>query len=170
MAPLVRRSWAPRGQTPILYQRTRSHQKVSVIAAICVQPCNGNVHLYFRLHPDENINKDTVLAFLRHLLRQVDSPIIIIWDRLMAHRSAKVRDFINEQKRLHAFFLPPYAPELNPVENLWAYLKMNPLANYASSDVFSLATRARRHARSVQRKPLLLTAFLKKSPLFFDTK
>ena len=56
---------------------------------------------------------------------------------------------------------------LNPAENLWAYLKMNPLANYAAGDLESLATRTRHHARSVQRKRLLLRAFLKRSPLFF---
>jgi transposase len=124
MAPLVRRSWARRGKTPILFQCTRSHQKVSIIAAICVNPRTDRIHLYFRLHPDENINADSVISFLRQLLRQVDGPIILIWDRLMAHRAAKVRRFIDRRAELQSFFLPPYAPELNPVENVWGYLKM----------------------------------------------
>lgn len=167
MAPLVRRTWARRGKTPILFQCTRSHQKVSIIAAICVTPRTDRIHLYFRLHPDENINADSVISFLRQLLRQVDGPIILIWDRLMAHRAVKVRRFIDRRAELQSFFLPPYAPELNPVENVWGYLKMNPLANYAASDFESLAWRTRSHACSVQRKQQLLLAFVKHSPLFF---
>ena len=48
MSPLVRRSWAPRGVTPILYQRTRRREKVSAIAALCVAPTRDLIHLYFR--------------------------------------------------------------------------------------------------------------------------
>src|SRR3989442_37037 len=46
MAPLVRRTWAPRGQTPILLQRTRSHDKVSVTAVLTVSPRRRRVSLY----------------------------------------------------------------------------------------------------------------------------
>lgn len=170
MAPLVRRSWAQRGNTPIFYQRTRFHQKVSIIAALCVDLSTDRIHLYFRLHPDENIKADSVIGFLRQLLRQLDGPVILIWDRLTAHRAQKVRHFIDKKPELQSFFLPAYAPELNPVENVWGYLKMNPLANYAPSDIESLTSRTRRHACSVQRKPQLLNAFLKRSPLFFGQK
>ena len=167
MAPLVRRTWARRGNTPILYQRTRHHQKVSIIAAMCIDLRADRIHLYFRLYPGQNITGDSVVGFLGHLLRQLDGPAMLIWDRFMAHRAAKVKRFIGQRVQLESFFLPAYAPELNPVENVWGYLKMNPLANYAASDVESLATRARRHTRCVQRKPRLLHGFLKRSPLFF---
>ena len=50
MAPLVRRSWAPAGQTPVLYQRGAHHRKVSVIAALCVSPERDQLRFYFRLH------------------------------------------------------------------------------------------------------------------------
>ncbi len=59
----------------------------------------------------------------------------------------------------------PYAPELNPVEYAWSYLKMNPLANLAAPELDVLADSARRAARSVQRKPHLLRSFLAHSPL-----
>jgi hypothetical protein len=68
----------------VLYQRTRSHQKVSAIAALCIAPCRHRVHLYFRLHPDVNINADLVIEFLRHLVRQLDGPVVLVWDRLLA--------------------------------------------------------------------------------------
>ena len=161
MAPLVRRSWAPAGQTPILFQRTRSHKKVSVIAALCVAPKRDRVRLYFRLHQDANIRTPHVCDFLGQLSRQLGEPIVLIWDRLQAHRSKRTQAFLDRHREIHTAFLPPYAPELNPVEGLWSYLKMNPMANVALFDVDSLALTARRHARSVQRKERLLRAFFR---------
>lgn len=163
MAPLVRRSWAPRGHTPVLYQRTRSHKKVSVIAALCVSPAKDRVQLYFRLHPDANINAAYVVDFLKNLSRQLRRPVVLIWDRLQAHR--KANEFVRDSDSFYSFFLPPYAPELNPVENVWSYLKMNPMANKAPLDIDALAQTARHHGRSVQRKHNLLRSFLKHSPL-----
>jgi transposase len=165
MAPLVRRSWAPRGKTPVLVQRTRSHQKVSVIAALCVSPFRDRLELYFRLHLDRNIRTPEVLAFLRVLLEQLDAPVIVVWDRLQAHRSKKVRDFVAACPTLRTVHLPPYAPELSPVEYLWCYLKLNPLANVAFFQIAELAQAARRAARSVQHNQLLLRSFLRHSPL-----
>ncbi|MFQ5904765.1 MAG: IS630 family transposase [Candidatus Binatia bacterium] len=165
MAPLVRRGWRPRGQTPVLYQRTRSHQKVSAIAALCVAPDRNRIRLYFRLHPNTNINAGLVIEFLRHLVRQLDAPIVLVWDRLLAHRAGKVQAFIRENANLHADFFPPYAPELNPVENVWGYLKINPLSNRPFFDVDTLAQNTRSHGRSIQRKQWLLRSFIKHSPL-----
>lgn len=163
MAPLVRRTWAPRGQTPVLYQRTRSHKKVSVIAALCVSPTKDHVQMFFRLHPNANIDATYAADFLKNLSRQLQGPIVLIWDRLQAHR--KANNLVRDSYPIHSFFLPPYAPELNPVENVWSYLKMNPMANRAHMDVDDLVHTARHHGRSVQRKPPLLLAFLKHSPL-----
>lgn len=169
MAPLVRRSWAPRGQTPILYQRTRSHRKVSVIAALCIAPKRESVHLYFRLHPDANINAASVSDFLRILARQLKQPIVLVWDRFLPHRAKKIHSLIRNH-RIHPFLLPPYAPELNPVENVWSYLKNNPMANLTAFDVESLAEITRTHGRSVQKKKYLLHSFVKHSPLSLRLK
>lgn len=115
MAPLVRRSWAPRGHTPLLFQRTQSHKKVSVIAVLCVSPKRDLVRLYFRLHPDVNINAPLVLDFLKNLIIQLKkSPMILIWDRFLAHRAKKVQSFFWNSKILHSEYLPAYAPELKP--------------------------------------------------------
>jgi hypothetical protein len=83
MMPLVRRTWAPRGQTPLLRQRTNSYRKVSVIAALTVSPNRDRVQLFFRLHPQANINAPTVLSFLKHLGRHFQCPISLLWDRFM---------------------------------------------------------------------------------------
>ena len=166
MAPLVRRTWAPRGATPIMLQRGRSHGKVSAIAALVVSPARDRVRLFFRLHPDENIKTPLVVSFLRQLSRQLGrKPFLVVWDRLNAHRAKATTVFL---KKIGATFalLPPYAPELNPVEYVWSYLKANPMANDPHLDTSSLAGTARRHARSLQWRDELLRSFFKHTPLF----
>ena len=160
MAPLVRRSWSPRGVTPVLFHRTRHHRKVSMIAALCVSPNRTRVRLCFRLYPDRNITGSEVRYFLRHLLRHLHRPIVLIWDRLLAHRSVLVRRWIAAHPRLQPALLPPYAPELNPVETLFAYLKTNPLANLACLQLDDLRRRAHQHSRRLQHRPDLLRAFV----------
>ncbi|MFH0801823.1 MAG: IS630 family transposase [bacterium] len=167
MAPLVRRTWAPKGATPVLYQRGRSHQKVTAIAALYVPPERNGVRCCFRLHPDANINTSLVLSFLQQLSRQLKGkPFLVIWDRLNCHRAKSVTTFLSTFPAVGVEFLPPYAPELNPVEFVWGYLKTNPLANNPYLDVESLATAARRHGRSLQRRGCLLRSFIEHNPLF----
>ncbi len=170
MAPLVRRTWSMRGQTPFLYQRTRSHKKISVIGALRVAPYRRRLHLFFRLHADTNINGELVKGFLKNLLKQLKGPIVLIWDRWRPHSAKKVQTLVYKSKRLHIFFLPPYAPELNPMEYVWGHMKMNPMANLVITDIDSLADITRHHGRSLQRKQSLLRSFLKHTPLLLRLK
>ena len=63
-------------------------------------------------------------------------------------------------------FLPPYAPELNPVEYLWAWLKRHALANYCPNSIAELAHTTRGKLRSAQRRTTLVAAFWKQAELF----
>lgn len=166
MAPLVRRSWAPCGQSPVLRQRGAHHRKVSVIAALCVSPSRDQLRFYFRLHPDTDIAAPQVMAFLRHLDRELAYPWLLLWDRLNAHRARRTCDFLAARPWLQSHFLPAYAPELNPVEYAWSWLKTNPLANLVRLQLQELAAATRTHARALQRRPALLRSFLRHSPLF----
>ena len=62
--------------------------------------------------------------------------------------------------------LAPYAPELNPVENVWNYLKMNSMANEALYDLETLKKTTRRHGRTIQHRQPLLRSLMKHTPLF----
>jgi transposase len=166
MAPLVRRSWSPCGQTPLLYQRGRAHQKVSAIAALCVPPERDRVQMFFRLHPNQNIGACEVIGFLSHLDQELDGPWCLVWDRLNTHRARTTTEFLLNLKHVRTFWLPPYAPELNPVEYAWCNWKTNPLANFPLAETWELAEIARRAGFSVQRRPGLLRSFIQHSPLF----
>lgn len=165
-APLVRRTWSPPGQSPVLPHRTRAHQKVSVIAALCVPPTRDQVHVYFRLHANRNITATDVVAFLRQLQYHLDGASVLLWDRFQAHRANKVQTFLSRASRIHPVFFPPYAPELNPLEYAWGYLKGNPLANWAPLDLDQLLVGTRHSSQALHHRPALLRAFILHRPLF----
>jgi transposase len=119
MAPLVRRTWAPVGRTPVIYQRGRSHERVSMIAAITVSRRRRKTGLYFCLLANENVVTRSLLRFLSRLRRQLGTPMIVVWDRLNVHRSAWAR-IRRRNRSVRSVLLPPYAPEPNPVEPFWA--------------------------------------------------
>jgi transposase len=166
MSPLVRRTWAPTGKTPVLLQRGRSHKKVSAIAAIVVSPHARKANLYFRLHINTSIYAHLVTAFLRQLSSQISEKFIIVWDRLNTHRARKVSQWIVSRKHVSQVYFPPYAPELNPVEYVWGNVKTNPLANLPETDVEDLAYTAYRFTRKLQFNHTILKSFLKHSSLF----
>lgn len=170
-APVVRRTWAPRGQTPILRRVGRYHTKVSIIGAICGKPGKPeSVRAYFRLHPGRNLDGASCREFLRQLLGNVKGPVIVVWDRLNAHRGAKVKAFAAKQNgHLTLRYFPPYAPELNPIETAWAYLKAKILANHAPADEDELFRSATSGICRTRRSRQLLCSFIRHSGLsFFD--
>ena len=170
MAPHLRRTWAPIGTTPILYQRTRSREKVSMIAAITISPQRQRLGLYFSLLPNENVTMENLIPFLRQLRVHLPRGFLLLWDRLASHKGIDRRLFRERSGKIQAEFFPPYAPELNPVEGVWAYLKMNPLANLAPHDAIELSRRARSSTQKIQGDQGLLRSFLHRTGLFFSSQ
>ena len=103
--------------------------------------------LYFRFY-EGTIASQQVVEFLQALERQIDRPLLLIWDRLPAHRSWLVQEFLRaSQGRIEQVWLPAYAPELNPVEYVWAYWKQHELPNVCPKDYGDLSQTARRTLR-----------------------
>jgi len=122
-------------------------------------------NFYFRLHPGATGQKEGT-GFLKALLRHIGRPLLILWDRLPAHRSRRVREFLElSAGHIATEYLPPYAPELNRVEYSWAYSKQHELPNVCPKDYGALNQRARQAPR---RKPRLIPAFSKQLSPCFD--
>jgi hypothetical protein len=138
LQPLVRRTWAPRGQRPVMYCWDR-HDRLSVIAGLTLSAERRRVGLYFAIH-DQSVKTDQVESFIREVQRQVKKPLTVVMDRLPAHRSAAKR--LADDKRFVVEWLPGYAPDLNPVEALWSKTKYGDLANYVPHDVCDLEVEA----------------------------
>ncbi len=137
-------------------------EKLSVSAGLTLR------NFYCRLYPGA-IGELEVIDFLKAWVRPIDRPLLIVWDRLSAHRSRLVQEFIElSAGHIATESLPPYAPELNPVEYIWAYWKQHELPNVCPKDYGELSERARKALRRMRRKPRLITAFWKQSSLCFD--
>lgn len=152
------RTWAPRGQTPVLQYHFNWHQ-LSVMAGLSVR------RFYFRLFPGA-IRGPQVIEFLKALRTQLRRPLLVLWDGLPAHRSRLVRDYLESlDGAIQIERLPAYAPELNPVEYIWAYLKQHELPHFCAEDFAHLTTVARRRLASMQRRTTLVCAFWKQAEL-----
>jgi transposase len=136
MAPLVRRTWAPRGRRPVLQQRGRHREKVSIAGALWWAPWRRRqLGLIFQTLVDAYFNNQRSAAFLELLMREIPNRVVVIWDGGNMHKGDPIREAVERfQPRLTLEKLPPYAPMLNPVEPLWSWLKYSRLCNAAPAN------------------------------------
>ena len=152
--PAVARTYAPRGQTPILHEwLTRKH--LSVIAAVTSQ---GRWYGQVRECAFDAV---AVTEFLRHLLRVVPGKILVIWDGAPIHRSRIIKAFLQAESggRLELEPLPGYAPDLNPLDaGVWHWLKDVALANVCAADLAELKKELRAAINRLRHKPAVIKA------------
>jgi transposase len=163
LQPVVRRTWAPRGQTPVLDCWDR-HDRLSVISAISLSPQRRRLGLYFDI-VDHNIVTDDFVAFLEHLLDRIRRPIILVLDRWPVHRSGVRKIQARFGRRVQVEWLPPYAPELNPTEQVWNHTKYADLANFVPDDVLELGQAVAGSLRDKCQNQSLLRSFFQHAEL-----
>ena len=163
LIPNVRRTWAPRGQTPIVWHRYR-RDKISAISAVTVSARRRRVGLYIHFHPDQNITHVEVAVFLRALLRHLHGHVLVVWDGGSIHKGPDVRTLLARCPRLHVERFPGYAPELNPDELVWAHFKAA-LANGRPDDLDELLAALCRLTIKVRTRPDLIRSFIAGSDL-----
>ena len=146
------RTWAPRGQTPVLHE-TFNWKILSLIAGIT--PWS----FYFRIHAG-SIKSEQVVGFLRALQRHLKGRrLLVLWDGAPIHRSRVVSEFVvSTGGRLSVERLPAYAPELNPAEYLWAHLKEHELGNLIVREAWQLSHQATAALRRMRRRPRIIRA------------
>lgn len=151
--PFVTRTYAPRGETPIL-RAPLTHDHLSVISAITP---DGRLFAHMQ---DEAVRGPAIVAFLRHLLGQVRGKLLVIWDGASIHRAQPVKDFLaaGAAARLQLVQLPGYAPDLNPDEGVWNHLKRVELKNRCCQDLDELRWELGLAIRRLRRKPHVLAS------------
>lgn len=160
LQPLVRRTWAPRGQTPLVRQGDR-RDRLSVISALTVAPARRRCGLYWTLQR-HNIRGGDVLAFLRDLRRHLPHGFTLIWDRSQPQRAATVRAWLAvHAPRLLVEWLPAYAPDGNPAEHVWGHTKYGALANFTPADLAQLEGTLVTSLTATRSKRGLLAAFFR---------
>jgi hypothetical protein len=160
VVPVVRSTWAPRGQTPVL-RHPFNWKRASMAAALCIRPYGGGAQLAFHLRPG-SYDTDSLIAALGELRAFLaGEKATLIWDGLPAHRSRKMLAWLRSQRRwLVVERLPAYAPDLNPVEKVWANLKDVELANLTSEHLSDITTAAHAGIERIRATPRLRYSFL----------
>lgn len=162
LIPHLKRTWAPKGKTPIIHQRL-DHKKLSVINALAVSPKRKQIALYFRFQR-RSVKGSDVRHFLQHLLKHCRAPVMLLWDRGSIHRDGEVQAFIASHPRLYVEEFPGYAPELNPAEYVWMQAD-SAVANSMPEEIAALKTMLVTTMRRLRRSQDLLWACIYASDL-----
>lgn len=154
LTPVMGKTWAPKGKTPIV-KVTGKRGGLCVTSAI--SPAGKMI---FRIEK-KRVNAGVHIEFLKQVMKHhPNRKIIVIEDRAPAHRAKKVGDFVEKhKKRLAVYLLPPYAPELNPDEHVWEYLKAYKLKAHQAKDTQELKKLVKRKMQGIQRKKQVVSSF-----------
>jgi transposase len=141
------RGFAPRGRTPVL-RFVAQRKSVAFLSTITNQ---GKVRFMVLPGP---LSAPLLIRFLRQLLRDTNRKVFLILDNLNVHKAAKVRAWVRAHRdALAVYYLPPYAPELNPDEYLNNDLKLGVAARAPARAKPELAKAARSHLLTLQHRP-----------------
>lgn len=166
LAPLVRRTYAPRGQTPTQKAWDR-RDRISAISAITLSPKRKRLGLYaMLLADDQNVQAHDTVQFLKLLRRHVPGPFTLVWDRGVIHdRSADVQAFLANHPTIVTEKFPAYAPELNPDEQVWTNTKYGRMANFVPRDTTELRIRLHAELQRLRDRQDLLASCVQHSGL-----
>jgi len=139
MAPLVRRTWAIRGDRPMLHQKGKHREKVSLAVAFWLSPQRDRLGLIYRTLQNDYFNNQQVATFLQEVMRAVPNRLIVLWDRGNMHKGDPIRVQVERfRPRLTLELLPPWAPMLDPVEPIFSWLKYGRLSNFTPHNAHEL--------------------------------
>jgi transposase len=153
LLPGAVRTYAPKGETPVLRYRYWEH--LSVISAITP---DGKLYTLTR---QAAFDGPAIVDFLNHLLRYIPGKLLVVWDRLPAHRSGAIKDFLRAggAERIYLAQLPSYAPDLNPDEGVWNYLKRVELRNVCCHHLAELREQLRKAIARLRHKVAVIQGF-----------
>jgi len=160
LVPSVGKTWAPRGETPVLHEHlSKSH--LSLISAVTP---TGAVYYQVRR---QSYNSAAVIKFLDELHRQVPGKLLVIWDGASIHKSQEIQDYLDHGASawLEIEPLPGYAPELNPDEEIWNYLKSVELKNVSAMTLTILEAAVVVALQHILSQPALIQAFFRHAGL-----
>jgi transposase len=161
LLPVTRRTWAPRGVTPVLRHRFK-WKRASLAAGLCYGSRGGGAAVAFH-HQVGAYNTQTLIQALGELRRFLGGQkATLLWDGLPAHRSLAMGAWLRGQRSwLVVERLPGYAPDLNPVEALWASLRGVELANLAGDTLDDVVAAVERGIHRIRSTHHLAFSFLR---------
>ncbi len=166
MAPLLRRSWAPRGQPSESRHKAAHREKVSVAAGLWLSPLRDRLHLSYQTLVKGYFANVEVAGFVGGVLEALPGAMVVIWDGGTMHKGEPIRELVKgSQGRLMIEPMPAHAPALMPVEFVWRWLKYGRLCNFTPKDADDLNAAVIRELGAVWDNQVLLTSFFHQSDL-----
>lgn len=155
LTPVRGKTWAPKGKTPVI-KLTGNRGGFCITSAI-----STGGRLIFRIEKGR-VKAATHIQFLRQIIKHHPSrKVIVVEDQARPHIAKKVGKFVKKnEKRFALYYLPPYSPELNPDEHVWAYFKNYKIKAHEATSVPELKSLALSSMRSMQRQKGLGKSFL----------
>ena len=148
-------TWALKGQTPII-EATGARFGLNMMAAITPR---GQMHFMI---VKSTVRSEQICEFLKRLMRGHDHKVFLVWDGHPTHKSKKVKECIALfDGRLEIFLLPPYSPDLNPIEQLWNHTKGNGVGRQVVKGPDQLKTAVINKLRSLQKLPKKIASFFR---------
>jgi transposase len=171
LRPPKARTWARRGHTPVVTVSGKGSGRVSVAGLVCLRP-GARGHLFYRMRihrgrkgERRSLSEAGYADLITAGHNQLAGPVIVIWDNLNTHGSAVMREFTQAHPDWATVVqLPACAPDLNPVEGVWANMK-NGLGNLAPSSADQLARVVRNRLKRIRYNPALIDGFLAQTGL-----
>jgi putative transposase len=173
LRPPVSKTWARRGHTPLVEVSGKGSARVSIAGLVCLKPGQrGRLMWRTRLHRGRagergSFSEDDYIAFLDQAHQRLRTPIVLIWDNLNVHVSRRMHALIAARSWLTVIRLPSYAPDLNPTEGVWRWMKRG-LTNIAAHGVDHLADLVRQRLRACQQQTDLLAGFFANTGMTLD--
>jgi len=143
-------------------------KRLSVAGALAFRWDGRRTRFFFQSQAD-TYTDTRLITFLHDLKRHFRGQrIILIWDGLPAHKSRRMTTYVARQRAwLTVERLPAYAPDLNPIEQVWGNVKTRELANVCAPDLAALRRPLRTGFARVRRQSDLAFAFLRHAGLAF---
>jgi transposase len=165
LSPNIRRTFAPRGRTPII-KSSNPHGRISVIGALTISPSQRHPNFYYNLLPNNaNFRSGSVVQFVDKIQRSISAPITILWDAIPIHYAQPTIEYINQHDHIIMEQFPSYAPELNPVDKVWLSLKYDRLPNYVPITVDELRGRLVEELTTLRNEHHVLASCVRRSGL-----
>lgn len=159
---MVRRTWALKGQTPILVS-SGSWKSLTMAGLLLFTPEGKRPRVLFRLQAGA-MKKEHFVEYLKDIKKEMrGKKLLLIWDSLSGHKAKVVTDYVTAQRSwLRIERYPGYAPELSPVEFLWSPIKTKDLSHVPPRGLPELTRRVRRAFRRIKKNKTLLKNCLRK--------
>lgn len=149
LSPVLAKTWGPIGEK-IIQKVTANRGSVSAISA--VSACG---HLLFNIHEaGKRFGANDIIDFLNTMLKHHPRRhLVVVMDQAPCHRAKKVIEYIQSQKRLHVFYLPPRSPEFNPDEKIWSHLKHHELKSHGAKTTEKLRRLTKKKMKFMAKDP-----------------